>query len=173
MSKSENLMLYVCDRLKNEETFGSTVFNKVLYYVDNIAYLKTGKTISEFKYIKQKNGPTPEPRQFLSLRDSMMLAQKFRIDEKDYFGKIKKVPTNTVEPDTSYFDQSEKELIDSVIEVFKNVNGTVASDFSHNQIAWDIAKDREELPLYTYMLSAESATENDVKWANSVLNVHY
>tara|TARA_R100000935_G_scaffold37130_1_gene58192 strand:+ start:4624 stop:5145 length:522 start_codon:yes stop_codon:yes gene_type:complete len=173
MSKSENLMLYVCDKLKNEDTFGSTVFNKVLYYVDNISYLKTGKTISEFKYIKQKNGPTPEPRQFLSLRDSMMLAQKFRIDEKDYFGKIKKVPTNTVEPDVSCFNKSERELIDSIITAFKTINGTVASDFSHSEIAWDIAKDREELPLYTYMLSAESATENDVEWANSVVNVHY
>lgn len=172
MERTENLMLYICDKLKNEATFGSTVFNKVLYYVDNISYLHKGKPVSDFTYIRQKNGPTPTPSSFLPKRDIMCSEGKMAVKESEYFGRIKKVPVNKVIPNLDCFNTEELALIDNVIEAFKDINATVASKFSHDEIAWDIAQDREELPYYTYLLSAESVEQNDVEWANSFINVH-
>jgi hypothetical protein len=172
MEKTESLMLYICDKLKNEETFGSTVFNKVLYYIDHISYLDTGKKISDFNYIKQKNGPTPKPQDFLSLRDQLISNGSLELKEIKYFGKIKKVPENKIKPDINLFSAEEISLVDSVIDIFRRVSGAVASHASHNEICWDIAEEREELPLYTYLLSSEEVTENDINWGKSVLNVH-
>lgn len=172
MNRTENLMLYICDKLKNEGTFGSVVFNKVLYYIDNIAYLDLGQKISDFDYIKQGNGPTPEPSHFLSIRGNLEMRGKLKIEHRPYWGKIKKVPVNQVIPDMKSFSVSEMDVIDRVIDMLRDRNGTDVSDMSHQEISWQVSKNYEKLPLFTFLLSHEIVTENDVEWANKVLNVH-
>lgn len=172
MNRTENMMLYICDQLKGESTFGSTVFNKVLYYMDSISYLKTGSKISDFDYIKQKNGPTPEPSQLLPLRDNLMFSGKMGLEEKEFYGKTKKVPYNKVDPVTDEFSSDEMELMNKVIAIFRKVNGSQASYISHTEIAWEIAENKEKLPMYTFLLSSEDVLDSDVKWAKSILGVH-
>lgn len=172
MNRTENLMLYICDKLKNEETFGSIVFNKVLYYIDNISYLDTGVKISDFDYIKQGNGPTPEPSHFLGVRGNLEMKGKLKIEHRPYWGKIKKVPVNRVEPDMSKFSELEMSTIDSVIDMLREANGSQVSDISHKEMSWQVSKNYEKLPLFTFLLSHELVTNSDVEWANKVLNVH-
>lgn len=167
--KTENLLLHICEQLKGEDTFGSVVLNKVLYYIDNISYLKTGKPISEFTYIKQDMGPTPSPRQFLSLRDKLIAEGRFTILEENCFGKTKKRPVSLQYPDLDSFSGEEMHLIDSVVNAFKKVNGTDASNFSHEEICWQIARPMEELPFHTYLLTKEPLNESDIEWATSIL----
>ncbi len=172
MNRTENLMLYICDKLKNEETFGSIVFNKVLYYIDNISYLDRGVKISDFDYIKQGNGPTPEPSQFLGVRDNLQMSGMLKIEQRPYWGKIKKVPVNRVEPDMSKFSSEEIEIINRVIEMLRETNGSDASFITHKEMSWQVSNNYEKLPLFTFLLSHEIVTESDVQWANGVLDVH-
>lgn len=173
IEKTQELMLLISDKLKDKPTFGSVVFNKVLYYIDNTAYLKLGKEISKFNYIKQDQGPTPSPDLFLSLREHLIASNKMELKEIEYFGKIKKVPTNKVTPDLTLFSANELDIIFSTITFFSDKNGESASNFSHQEMSWKFAKKGEELPFYTYLLSHDDVLKEDVDWASNHLeNVH-
>ncbi|HEY5749663.1 MAG TPA: type II toxin-antitoxin system antitoxin SocA domain-containing protein [Chryseolinea sp.] len=82
--KTKELILYVAKRLDSKHNYGVTLLYKTLYFIDNISYLKRGKAISEFTYVKQAFGPTPEPRQFLSLRDVMVGSGEIEIKKAGF-----------------------------------------------------------------------------------------
>ena len=63
--KTVELIIYISLRLKERSNYGSTLLAKSLYLIDSMSYLKKGTPLTEFKYIKQQLGPTPEPAQFL------------------------------------------------------------------------------------------------------------
>lgn len=168
--KTKNLVLYICEKLKDEDTFGSTVLNKVLYYIDSVQYLKTGSPISKFGYIRQKNGPTPKPAQFLRLRDELINEGRMGIEDKESFGYIQKRPVAITRASREVFSGEEMSIIDQIIEAFKDVNATIASYVSHHQMAWQSARNMEELPLYTYLITRAELTEEDIAWGNSKAN---
>jgi hypothetical protein len=163
--KTEQLILHVCKRLESHDNFGSTLLNKILYYSDNYNYVITGNPISELTYVRQKRGATPKPATFLSIRDSLIDEGKAELIEVDYFGKMQKRLVARSEPDLSVFDPKEIALIDGVIDNFRDVNAKTISKISHEELSWKVAEPMEDLPFYTYLLSAEEPTEEEVNWA--------
>jgi hypothetical protein len=130
--KAKALILYVCSKMSSSETFGSTVLNKVLYYIDHLHYVETGETITGLKYIKQPAGPTPSPREFLVLRESLQKEGKLEIRQSVFLGKQQKKPVAVSEPDLSTFSSAEIAKIDEVIDLFKNATAALASGLSHD-----------------------------------------
>ena len=59
INKTEQLILYIANKLKDKPSYGSILLNKALYYIDNYHFLLYGNPISDFKYIKQRMGPIP------------------------------------------------------------------------------------------------------------------
>lgn len=171
--KTETMFLYIAKELCTYKSYGSTLLNKALYFSDNAHYLNHGKPISSFKYVKQVNGPTLEPKVFMSLRQELLDSRKIEIIEQDYFGRIQKRITPLKEVDIDdCFTAEELRTIDSIIENIKDVNATAISDFSHQEIAWKVARDFEELPFYTYLLTQGEITEEDVRWSEGVIAEH-
>lgn len=166
---TKSLILYICFRLKDQKTFGSTVLNKVLYFIDNVWYKRHKKTITGFSYIKQGKGPTPKPHQFLSLRDNLIAQKLLTIEERDRFGFTMKVPKAAKKPDLSAFTKEQIKFIDDMIEVFKDVNAVIASEMTHDLPAWQIARPMEELPFSTFLLCQSDLTQKDIDWANRVI----
>lgn len=170
--KTKALILYVCSKLSSSKTFGSTVLNKILYYVDHLHYVKTGETMTGFKYIKQHAGPTPSPGEFLPLRLSLEKEGKLQIRQSTFLGKQQKKPIALSEPDLSTFTSEEIAEIDAIIDVFENATAALASSISHDEIALKIAEDMEELPPYTFLLTRADLTEDDLAWAQKVIKEH-
>ncbi|MEM8898188.1 MAG: type II toxin-antitoxin system antitoxin SocA domain-containing protein, partial [Bacteroidota bacterium] len=77
--KSKELILYISGRLLDDNTLGATKLNKLLYYIDNISFAELGNQVTNFTYIKQNQGPTPSPAEFLPLRDNMLAAGELGI----------------------------------------------------------------------------------------------
>ena len=171
--KTEQLLLYICDKMKDEKGFGSTVLNKVLYYVDSINYLHTGEPLSDLTYIKQKNGPTPKPSQFLPLRTHLISEGKLKVNLVDFFGRTQKRPECLINPNLERFTANEVSLIDRIIDQFKEIDGTLASHISHQEPAWEIANSMEELPFYTFLLTPqEDLNADDIDWATQSISEH-
>ena len=166
-TKTKELMVLIARRLENKSNYGVTLFNKALYFIDNIYYLNQGAPISEFTYIKQEFGPTPEPSLFLTLRDELLASEDLTLVQSDYFGRIQKKLIANREPDWELFSKEEIRIIDETLLSIADLNGSQVSDFSHQFPAWKVADDREELPFYTFLLSSKTPTPQDIEWAKS------
>lgn len=167
--KTEQVIIRICEKLDKHETFGATLLNKILYYIDNVHYVKYGVPITELTYIGQDKGATPEPSIFLKIRDGLIREKKAELLEVEYFGRIQKRLVTKIEPDLECFKAEEIALIDDIIDLLKNMNATEISDLSHLQMSWKVAKDKEELPFYTFLLSEDTITDEDISWAKNTI----
>jgi hypothetical protein len=165
--KTKELILYVANKLPAKANYGSTLLNKALYFIDNIAYLKTGNPISEFKYVKQQHGPTPEPVMFLSIKEQLEVSGELEIIEAEYFGRIQKRFIAKRAPSVDVFTAAQIAIMDDVLSSIGDWNGSEASDFSHQFPAWQVAEDKEELPFFTFLLTSSPPREEDIAWAKS------
>ncbi|MBL0743238.1 Panacea domain-containing protein [Chryseolinea lacunae] len=163
--KTKELMVYVAHRLGNRSNYGATLLNKALYFIDNVHYLRNGIPISEFTYIKQAFGPTPEPALFLSLRDELVNANDLVFVQNDFFGRIQKRLFAGREPRWELFSTDEIATIDKVISEIADYNGSEISELSHQYPAWQVAAEKEELPFHTFLLSFKTPDEHDLAWA--------
>jgi hypothetical protein len=166
--KTEDLVIYICYKLHVNDNFGAVTLNKILYFIDNLHYLLYGKPISNFKYIKQERGPTPEPSHFLALKDKLISEGRLEEIEVDYFGKLQKKLISKSEPDLKCFAKEEIFMIENVIDSMGSFDAKTLSDFTHNQINWQVAELKEELPFYSYLLTEEDLTPEDIEWAEGI-----
>jgi hypothetical protein len=168
-TKTKELILYIANRLSSKHNYGLTLLNKSLYFIDSISYLKRGKSISDFTFVKQAFGPTPEPRHFLSLRDMMVESGEIEITESEFFGRLQKRLTARREPKVDVFNVEEIVIIDNVLSNIEDFNGAQISEMSHQFPAWKAAADREELPLFTFLLSSKTPSDSDIEWAKAAI----
>jgi len=167
--KTKELVLYIANRLSSKNNYGLTLLNKSLYFIDSICYLKRGKGISNFTYVKQAFGPTPEPRQFLSLRDTMVASGDIEVTESEFFGRLQKRFVAKREPNVDVFTVEEIVIIDDVLSNIEDFNGAQISEMSHQFPAWKAAADREELPYFTFLLSSKTPSDSDIEWAKAAI----
>jgi hypothetical protein len=167
--KTKELILYIANRLSSKNNYGLTLLNESLYFIDSISYLKRGKGISDFTYVKQTFGPTPEPRHFLSLRDMMVASGDIEVTESEFFGRLQKRFVARREPKVDVFNVEEIVIIDDVLSHIEDFNGAQISEMSHQFPAWRAAADREELPFFTFLLSSKTPSDNDIEWAKAAI----
>ena len=167
--KAKELILYIANRLSSKHNYGLTLLNKSLYFIDGISYLKRGKSISGFTYVKQAFGPTSEPRHFLSLRDMMVESGEIEITESEFCGRVQKRVTARREPRVDVFNVEEIVIIDNVLSNIEDFHGALISEMSHQFPAWKAAADREEHPLFTFLLSSKNPPDSDIEWAKAAI----
>lgn len=165
LDKTKELFVYVANRLKDKPTYGATMLNKALYFIDNLSYMKTGKPISGFKYVKQDFGPTPNPQHFLPIKESLIENKEIEEIKSDFFGRLQKKCIPLREPDIDKFSKEEIYLMDNLLAGIANHNATSISEFSHTFMAWELASNMDELPFFTFLLTSKLPSENDVNWA--------
>lgn len=169
-AKTKELILYISSRLKDKPNYGATLLNKALYFIDSMNYLKRGKAITDFKYIKQEFGPTPAPSQFLSIRDEMMINNDLEVISTPYFGRTQTKYVAKREPAINVFDKEELVTIADVLESICDKGAVEISEISHNFLAWELARDKEEIPLYTFLLTSKEPDTEDYKWAEDSID---
>ncbi|WP_158531560.1 Panacea domain-containing protein [Hyphomonas sp. GM-8P] len=155
------LVLYICKKCENQEYFGATKLNKILYYSDFAAYQRLELPITGAAYRKLKFGPAPEA--MVPIRDEMIENGLVRIDERNYpSNRNEKRLIALREPDVSLFIRAEIEIVDEIIEKFKHKNGTEVSDLSHD-IRWKTVEMNTLMPYDMVWLSDEPVTQEDIK----------
>ena len=167
--KTIELVIYVCDKLQNNKNYGAILLNKALCAVDFTHYLKYGNPISDFSYIKQNLGFTPNPAQFLSLRDALIANSDLEKKEVLYFELIQHKYIAKRKPDLNVFSKDEIYLIDNVLDKIKDFSGTDISNYTHSFPAWECAQDMEEIPLYALLIRQVEPSPKAIERANEIV----
>jgi hypothetical protein len=165
--KLRQLALYVAHRSENDPRFGRVKFNKILFYCDFMHYLKTGRSITGYSYIKMEFGPCPED--FDILEKEMDKADELKLQTRERYGLIQKRPIALIEYDLKKFTGEEIATVEEVLQGLDGYNGKQVSELSHMFVGWELAKEFEHIPYSVARLGFDyPLNEFHYKWANTI-----
>lgn len=136
LSRLKNLMLYL---LENIQDVWCTKMNKLLFYIDFLAYRENGMAISGLSYKAIDFGPVPE-RWDVVYSEFDEIHQELR-NAGDFVGSVL---TATVKADTTLFTEAEIKVMEQVCARFNNLSSRELSRLSHEEKAWVNHHDRHE-----------------------------
>jgi Protein of unknown function (DUF4065) len=161
--KLAELILYVSERCEQDQYFGATKLNKILFYADFLFFQKTGRSITGQEYRRLPNGPAP--KRLVPVRQQLDDAGDLAVKERHING-LRQVRTLAIrEPDLSGFDGDEIAMVDYVITKLWNETAAGASDLSHGLLGWKLAEDSETIPYETVFLSERKITREEADYA--------
>jgi hypothetical protein len=151
--KFRELILYIAHRCADDDDFGDTRLNKVLFFSDAFALQYLGKPITGARYQKLKFGPAP--RALLPVRRELEAEGHVRTELVGDPPRTVTIPLRG--PDMSRFSEAEMELVDEVIGIFEGKTATLVSRLSHlNSPGWNLVEMHENIPLESQLLSTSS-----------------
>jgi uncharacterized phage-associated protein len=165
----KDLVLHVSTVLADDPTFGSTKLNKILYFADTEAYRRLGKPLTGAEYQKNKYGPTA--REYLPLVGELENAHYVTVERKMVVDHPQDVvtPTGEIVPNMEQFSPEEREIIDRVIDEFRNYTNTEASDESHKRSAgWNAMNMFQTIPYRTSNVTVEEVDEDVIDYFNEL-----
>lgn len=146
IERVENLISYIASKVDN---LYKTSLNKYLWFIDFENFNKNVRSITGLCYVKQQYGPVIENKGYEQIIN--LLDDKFYKDEiEDDFSnstKVKILSKNNYE--LSLYTKDELQVIDSVIDKFKNMRCADISNESHNELGW-IENDINNYISYDY-----------------------
>lgn len=158
--KFEELILFISSRSDNDDHFGATKLNKILFFADFLAYTKLGKAITGQAYMRLKNGPVPKA--LVPVQKRMIEDKSLAIKERDRFGKTQKRPIALREANLKVFTSEEIAVVTEVIEALRKNNAKGVSSLSHKFNGWKLANDREIIPYETALVEFKKPRKKDI-----------
>jgi uncharacterized phage-associated protein len=168
-TKLSELILYISEKCKEDQSLGATKLNKILFVADFFHYGITGKSISGDSYVHRKNGPTPT--NILQARDSLISSGRASIIETPYFSYSQKRIIAQDRPNKSFFSANELSFVDQVIKYFEYWSAIRLSEWTHELNPWMVTEDGEEIPFFTvFVLKKLPVPRTGIIWAQSELS---
>jgi uncharacterized phage-associated protein len=147
--KLRELILLISQESEGDAPFGSVKLNKLLFYVDFLAFTQFGKPVTGQEYQRLPNGPAP--RRLLPLTKQMEGRGEFAIAQREFFGRQLKRPMALREPDLSKFSADEVSLVHKLLKRWWGKTASEISERSHRFAGWKLAGEKETIP-YTVAL---------------------
>jgi hypothetical protein len=163
-AKLKTVILYTCANC-DPLHLGAVKLHKVLYFADMLHYAHVGAPITGATYRKRALGPTCD--QLLPTLRDLDNAGDIEVRDVDYFGFRKKEYVPLRAPEIERLSESERSLLDEVIEfVCRNNTAKTISDYSHNR-AWEMAQFGDILPYYSaFLLFPTQVSPEAMEWAS-------
>ena len=139
LEKVENIISYIASKVKN---LTITSLNKYLWYIDMLSFNKRSVAITGLTYQNQKFGPTIVYKKYdeLSLLDDKYQREDIETEN----GNTTKIISNE-NFNLDKINDSEKEIIDTIIKLLKNKKVTDISKMSHREDGWKKTKRFEQI----------------------------
>ena len=139
LEKVENIISYIASKVKN---LTITSLNKYLWYIDMLSFNKRAVAITGLTYQNQKFGPTIVYKKYdeLSLLDDKYQREDIETEN----GNTTKIISNN-NFNLDKINDSEKEIIDTIIKLLKNKKVTDISEMSHREDGWKKTKRFEQI----------------------------
>ena len=165
ITKFKQVLLYILNKVGAKPNVGQTVIYKLLYFIDFDYYELYEEQLMGLKYIKNHNGPTPVD--FVKLIQEMEKNGELEEVKTKYFKKDQTKYLPIKEPDLSLLSAQELRHIDKELERLSDKTGKELSEFSHKDIPWIIANDKEILEYESvfYRTAETSQREYDEEYA--------
>lgn len=145
-AKFKDVIHYVVGKTRPDE-LGRVKLHKVLYFTDMIWFIAEGRGLTGAEYRKQPMGPCATG---LGLALGELAKEgRIRLGTTKYYG-YDKATYETLQPAPSdSFSESERRLMDDVIEfVCRNNTARSISDFSHTRV-WEATENGAVMPYFT------------------------
>lgn len=139
IKKFKEVLIYILNKVGSKPNVGETVIYKLLYFIDFDYYEKHEEQLIGAKYQKNHYGPTPV--EFKKIVDQMMANNEIMKVESEYFDypQTKYLPLR--KPETGIFKGPEMEMIDSVLSRLSDMSASKISDYSHDDVPWQVTED--------------------------------
>ena len=166
--KLKELVLYLVMKGKDDNLFGATKLNKLLFDIDFQAYAIFGTSITGEKYVRRPFGPVPY--HLPVVREELISEGRLKIEVKERFRNKQHIMTALGNPDLSIFSKDGLDLVDEILQANKAVNGSELSGWTHTLRPWLDAEDGEEIPYYTvFILKDVPVSQSDMVWGQDRL----
>ncbi len=141
--KFKEVLHYIIDKCGDRPNVGITVLYKLLFFSDFNYYEICEEKMTGESYYKLPKGPAPV--HFKSMAKELENEDKINHYQGTYMGYPQKKYRSLQSPQLTLLKNSEKEIIDKVIEKCSHMNATEISDYSHEDISWRATDDNEEI----------------------------
>jgi hypothetical protein len=165
-TKFKELILYICERSKNDDRFASTKLNKLLFFIDFSNFRATGSAVTGQEYQKLEFGPAP--RNMVSILAEMQAVSDLAFKTKMFYGMPQKQPVALREANLDLFIAKEIALAETAIDQLWQMNAREISELSHQFPAWQLAKMNETIPYEASLLESRELTEREKQWAHEI-----
>ena len=139
LEKVENIISYIASKVKN---LTITSLNKYLWYIDMLSFNKRAVAITGLTYQNQKFGPTIVYKKYDELS---LLDEKYQREDIETENGITTKIISNENFNLDKINDSEKEIIDTIIKLLKNKKVTDISKMSHREDGWKKTKRLEKI----------------------------
>lgn len=156
-------MRYVAKKSIDDPQFGNMKLAKILCWSDFLMYAWHGESITGAVYRKYEHGPAPEAL-WDAEDDLTKSGEGVMIEVQREPGKVQKRLVSIGTPRLEIFDGRAIAIVDWVIEQLRNEDSGRVSKMSHERlVGWIVAREGEEIPYSTILISPDPATDEDVR----------
>jgi hypothetical protein len=166
IDKLKNLILFIAQVGANDPTLAAVKMNKILYFSDVRAYLELKRPITGVVYQHLPEGPAP--RAMLPSQREMLNDGQIEIAPSRYFTQTQNRIVAKVEPNISMFDSDELRIVREVIQDLWGKSAKEVSKLSHDEWAYKLTENGEDIPLQLAWLSSDPLTLEQVEFGEEL-----
>jgi len=166
-AKLAELILYLSKRSEGDVFFGAVKLNKLLFYIDFLAYLHLGKSVTGHKYRKLEHGPAPT--KFVQIRRRLIQNKALAVQRMPVYGKEQQKHLALRQPNTALFGGEEIALAEQVLQGCSTHSASEISDLSHQFIGWKLAKLGETIPYSVALVGTREPSESEKSHARTLI----
>lgn len=141
--KFKQVLLYMLEKCGARANVGETALYKLLYFADFNFYELYEEPLTGAMYRKISYGPAP--CDFKKTVEEMIKGGQIKKVSAEYYGKPqnKYLPLVNADIDKWNWSAREKDVIDKVIADLSIMDARTISEYSHQDIPWEVTKDKE------------------------------
>lgn len=163
LEKLQELMLYIAHKSHDDQYFGATKLNKILFLADFSAYASFGKSITGLPYTHQRHGPVP--KDLLGAQSRLLESGRATLEERSFLGYTQKRLKAVSNTDLSIFTPAEVQIVTDVMRHVGHMSASELSDLTHKLQPWLNTVDGEEIPYFTtFVMRQLPATMDHKQW---------
>lgn len=152
------LIVYISKKCEQDQNFGATKLNKILYYADFRAFSRFGLPLTGVMYQRLPKGPAPKA--LPPIRQELVSEGAIRVDYVNV-GPYEQHRTIALrEPVLEHFTKDELLLVDEVISELWRQNANEVSNASHD-VRWRVLRHKDPIP-YEFAFLDDKITPADV-----------
>lgn len=159
--KFQEAILYVASESEEDQHFGATKLNKILYFADFKSFGILGRPITGATYVRLERGPAP--REMLPALREMEAEGSISRIERRYFNLLQKRVVPEQEPTLAVFTGEELEILGNVIDELRHLNAAEVTALSHLETGWRLAEPGEPIPYAMTFLSRRRPSSDEVE----------
>jgi hypothetical protein len=160
--KLRELIVYLASLSEpGDEFWGAIKLNKLLFYIDFVAYRRFGKSVTGQEYQCQRLGPTP--RKLPPLITKMKQAGDIREKRVMFHGREQIRTVALRRANKEMFAKDEIDLIHETVSRFWKMSASEISEESHTFLGWKVAEIGETIPYGMVLIGNRKPTEKEAK----------